>query len=674
MFQNYLQNPILGVYYSFWKTQQDQSLMRADLDVMADCHLQSIWLFFDPFYHNNNIDELRELLDYAHEVGLQIIPVLGQFMQLEDNPASKIVNADGTTSDNPRFWNMGCFRQPYLLERATARATGFFRDFGDHPALYRLDGKAVMSFVHEAYYRNNVPEFGGGEMQPSCYCDHCRAAFREYLAARGLDPDTEPPVDNRDPVVWQLWQDCHAEAIPDFLHKLITATKAHTPLLATHECNDFYPASWQSVYTGNDWWRMGAVLDFGHEDMYPLEFDTRYVCYVFNYAKDIMRSAMGFDGLITANGQAFNSWLGYPIPDNSMSEQVYSALAHGALGLAWWPQLWRRDGDEQADRYDLLRQTTQPNIEYMTLVKKLAGYQLARAKVALLYSWTTMSQELADNHSYDCLLLYMLLTQLGHPVDILSEQQVIDGVLQAREYGALVVPGCAALPTAVHEALNAFTQAGGLLIADYAPHLNDEFPPACSQWRGTAQAQARLYTLPFNRHVPIQLQAGVLTPPDDAVVLAHYADGGPAICQIAQGAGHIILAGSYLGWDYSNYPGYYDLGKMFPFHVRQEAPLRQFVAELLHDADIEPPATSTNPHVEVGVWHNEDRSSFIVLVINHLQTVEHTTVTLAVDAGEWTVRRLVADEAVSHQPGTDGLTWNVDLDGLQGVAFEAAKR
>ena len=70
------------------------------------------------------------------------------------------------------------------------------------------------------------------------------------------------------------------------------------PVWSTHELNDFYPASWQSVYTGNDWWRMGAVLDFGHEDMYPLEFDHRYQCYVYDYAKDVMRSAVGFDRLV----------------------------------------------------------------------------------------------------------------------------------------------------------------------------------------------------------------------------------------------------------------------------------------------------------------------------------------------------------------------------------------
>ena len=112
------------------------------------------------------------------------------------------------------IWAVFAIRRCWRL--ATDHATGFLRDFGDHPALYRLDGKPIMSFVHEAYYRNSVPEFGGPAMQPSCYCAHCRAAFRDYLAARGLNPDVEPPRDPSDPALWQHWLNCHAEAIPRF--------------------------------------------------------------------------------------------------------------------------------------------------------------------------------------------------------------------------------------------------------------------------------------------------------------------------------------------------------------------------------------------------------------------------------------------------------------------------
>jgi hypothetical protein len=154
--------------------------------------LFSIWLFYDPFFDMQNLEGLRALLDHTLTVNLTVVPILGQFLQLHEHPEVKIVNADGTTSDNPRYWNMGCFRHPALLDIATQRATDFFQAFYDHPALYRVAGKPVMSFVHEAYYRNSMPEFGGDVMQPNCYCDHCRTTWRDYLQQHALDPSFEP--------------------------------------------------------------------------------------------------------------------------------------------------------------------------------------------------------------------------------------------------------------------------------------------------------------------------------------------------------------------------------------------------------------------------------------------------------------------------------------------------
>jgi hypothetical protein len=617
----YHRHPILGIYYYPHPVQQEDAQIATDLAEIARAGIPAVWLFFDPFYDGDFSDRLRLLLDGAQREGLEIVPVLGQFLQLNDHPEVKIVNADGTTSDDPRYWNMGCFRQPTLLEIARERALRFFRECGEHPALYRLEGKPVMSFVHEAYYRNSVPEFGGGPMKPNCYCSHCRDAFRAYLQARGLNTDVEPPRDNSDPILWQHWLNSHAEAIPQFLDRLIRDVKAEMPLWSTHECNDFYPASWQCVYTGNDFWRMGQVLDFGHEDMYPLEFDHRYQCYVYDYAKDIMRSAVGFDKLVTANGQAFNSWSGYPLPVNSMSEQIYSCLAHGALGMVWWGQ-WPKD----STRYDLLRQTKPYNEQYLALVEQLEGYILAPAPIALLYSWTTMGQALNDEHTYDTLLMYMLLVQSGFPVDILSEEQVLAGVLEQRGYSALCAMGCAALPDSVHQAVDRFARAGGLVIADYAPLLTDVFPPLFNDWRAPLHTKPRHYALDEQVYIPVQIQAQSIRPPVGAEILSRFDDQTPAICRVSHGKGTIILAGSYLGWDYSDYPGYYDLAAMFPFYTRRDEALRRWLVGILSQVGITPPVRSSHPDVEAAVWHSAEGGSAVLIVSNHLQETVQTVI------------------------------------------------
>ncbi len=658
MLLDYHRSPIVGIYYYPKLDRWDDEQIARDLDEVAGADLRSIWLFFDPFYAQVATDRLGILLDYAAQVKLHVVPVLGQFLQLHEHPDVRIINADGSTSDDPRFWNMGCFRNPTVIDLATARATGFLRDFGDHPALYRLEGRAAMSFAHEAYYRNSIPEFGGGPMLPNCYCDHCCAAFSDYLAARGLDATVEPPHDASDPALWQHWLNCHAEAVPAFLRHVIAASKAVTPLWATHECNDFYPASWQSVYTGNDWWRMGATLDFGHEDMYPLEFDHRYQCYVYDYAKDMMRSAMNFEALITANGQAFKSWLGYTIPEGSMSEQTYSCLAHGALGLVWWGQ-WQ--GDTPAERYALTRQTRPFNRDYAALVAQLEGCQLSQAKIALLYSWTTMSQALNDEHSYDTLLAYMMLVQSGYPVDLVSEDQVAGGILAQRGYQVLAVMGGAALAQPIHQAIDRYVQAGGLLITDYAPSLNAVFRPLYADWRGS-ESDLRFYRLPDHTPVAVHLKAAPLLPPENAVILASYDDGSPAVARIAHGSGSIILAGSYLGWDYSDYPGYYDLAAMFPFHTRRDAALRDWFAGVLAEAGIVPPARSSHPDVEVALWHTPDRDGGLLIVINHLDETVETGVSIT--DGAWTVRDALTDQTIGYAG-----TLTITLRPFQGRAF-----
>ncbi|MCU0480620.1 MAG: hypothetical protein MUE54_05335 [Anaerolineae bacterium] len=680
MFKNYHDNPILGVYYyprGDWSGEQ----IRRDLEIFAQSDIPTIWLFFDPFYDVDDSLKLRQLADDANALGLTIVPALGQFLQLHEHPEAKIVNHDGTTSDDPRYWNMGCFRHPTLLKIATERAIRFFAELGNHPALYRLEGVPMMNFVHETYYRNSVPEFGGDHMKPNCYCEHCLAGWRDYLQTRGIHPDTAAPKDDSDPVLWQEWFIYHAQAIPEFLHNLIQATKQAHPVWSTHECNDFYPASWQSVYTGNDWWRMGAVLDIGHEDMYPLEFDTRYVCYVYDYAKDILRSATGFNKLITANGQAFNSWLGYQLPENSMSEQIYSALAHGALGLVWWtelpsipphiasqmPQPPTQTEIEQA-RYRMISQTQSYNREYMRLVKLVEGYIPEQSPIALVYSWTTMTAERHDYHTYDTLLTYQLLVQLGFVVDILSEGQIINNILSERGYKAVFALGCHALPHAVVSAIDTFVQTGGLLITDYAEKLVDEYPTLYPQWRKSGHSP-RTYNLSTDVPVAVYIEAQHLSPPSDATIHARFNDNHVASFSVRQKQGTVCIIGSYLGWDYTTYPGYYDLGKMFPFQVRQDEHLRHFIGEILATHGIAPPIRSDHADIEVAVWHHQTDTQHIVFAINHLQSEEYTTIHLPLSDGDWRVYEALSDAPIeaTYQDGV--LSWQISLIGLQGIAF-----
>jgi hypothetical protein len=244
-----------------------------------------------------------------------------------------------------------------------------------------------------------------------------------------------------------------------------------------------------------------------------------------------------------------------------------------------------------------------------------------------------------------------------------SEEQVAQGFLETSSCKALLAMGCSALPAPVHKAIKRFVHQGGLLIADYAPALNDSFQPL---HRTGLNPRPRLYTLPDGVPVTVQVGGASLLPPQEAQVVARFDDGSPAICRSARGQGAVVLVGSYLGWDYSNYPGYTDLAEMFPFHIRRDEAVRRWLAATLDEAGIVPPIRSTHPDVEAALWVTADRSEAIVIVINHLQEVTATTLQLP---GEWAGREVLTDQPVQWAEGL-----HVTLNPLEGRAFRLNKR
>jgi hypothetical protein len=162
-----------------------------------------------------------------------------------------------------------------------------------------------------------------------------------------------------------------------------------------------------------------------------------------------------------------------------------------------------------------------------------------------------------------------------------------------------------------------------------------------------------------------------LHPPHHSEILALFEDGSPAIVRMTHENGEIIVFGSSIGWDYTNYPGYYELGRMFPFHVRQDEALRDFVGEILLSYGITPHVESSNPHVEVGMWEAESRC--VILVINHLQSIETATITLPVSDATWRITEAISGDAINFKQTLDGLCWQVTLNNLQGRAFKVER-
>jgi len=413
---------------------------------------------------------------------------------------------------------------------------------------------------------------------------------------------------------------------------------------------------------------MARVLDIGHEDMYPLEFDHRYVIYVYEYIKDAVRTAIGFDKIYTGNGQSFNSWLGYKIPPASMFEQVYSTLAHGALGLVWWVD-WRD--------LDLWACTTQPNVEYTRLVAALKDYKLSRAEIALVYPWTTMQLKTNDAYSMNNLLFYMALVRSGFPVDIISEDQIANGLLEERKYKILCTVGSSTFPPDVAEKIRNFVKNGSVLIADYEGKGRDKFTSVYPDLVKQSPTKHVIYTIDTDvplvskmngTIIPVGKVCEQLQMPEKAKVIAKFENREPAIIEVPDGRGRVIKAGSFLGWDYSNYPGHYDFAVMFPFLIRRNEKVREMISRIIKGSGVQPPAESENPDVEVAVWESKDR--LLVLAINHLDEPSETTICVKVDSSDrYQVREFFSGNVISSEMRRDRLIFKSSLSNFEGKAY-----
>jgi beta-galactosidase GanA len=687
--EDYFRNPIIGAYVVISRDVSDEEKAIKEIDKILssikNAEASNVWIIVTDFNKQRKIFEFA--LEKAHSLGLKVVPVLQPYVSIIEHPEVKVVNYDGTTADDPRYLNIGCFNHPLLRQTARNLAEYFAKKYGNHQALYRISGLPLVSFVHEAYYRNDVPEFGGGPLKPCCYCEHCVRRFRETMKKRYGSIEAfnakhgtsfkdweslEPPRNPSNPSLWKEWLDFHSDIIPDYLREMIEYAKSVLPLLSTHELNDFYPCTYQCVYSGNDIWRMARVIDVGHEDMYPLEFDHRYVIYIYEYIKDLVRSAMGFDKLYTANGQCFYSWMGYKVPPTSMFEQVYSCLIHGSLGLVWWVD-W--------SKLELWEQTTQPNREYRALVKELKDYERVEAEVALLYSWTSMELKLDDLYPMDSLLFYTALARSSIPVDIISEQQVEEGVLNKRRYKVLCAIGCPTLPQSVATEIRRFVEKGGVLIQDYGGDPIGEY----------SQVYPELVRKPMEKHdvyriesshpmlkdlnmklVPVGVETLCEALNQEKVdeTIATFEDGSLAAAISRRGSGVVVKAATMLGWDYTNYPGYYDYAIMFPFIIKRNENVRELVVRILKMAGVQSLVTSSNPAVEVGVWKRKDNRQLLLLAVNHLNELTETTVTLNKNGKAiLSLKDFFSGESLDYTDTDETISFALHLDSFRGKAF-----
>ncbi|HPU84174.1 MAG TPA: beta-galactosidase [Candidatus Latescibacteria bacterium] len=617
------------------------------------------------------VGEIRRFLDEAHKLGVRVLLEPTYEPDLSRHPEMRNIGADGHTSTRD---NGFCYRnRDYLLELSVFAAE-VARSYGDHPAILRVGGRPVIAIGHEMQYQISPQDGHGGAVRTmTCYCKHCVRGFRDWLCGlygtvstfnrshrrqvRSFGRVAAPRSPEPDRRLWQEWVDYHATAIPDCIALQRQIIERELPgALVTHEINDWYPNTWDCVYTGNHFWKMGEKLEHSFNDQYPMEWapGSLWRMYLYTFTQDVNQSAMGFERSFWTNGQAFPSWQGdfTEPPDAGYHEQVYSALIHGANGLIWW---WGGD---------YLRRSQAASNEYAKLVQILGDTRPEKDPIAILAPWTAFAQTRSSDRGDDLMGGYQLLNRLGFQVEVVDEGQVSEGVLASRAYRALMIWGNSCISPQARTEIEDFVARGGLVFADFGDPDVAPFGTIFPRTISRNPTRARAYVLPCGTTVAVRSGAQALAAGKRVEVVARFDDGRPAIVRQAIGNGVLWRAGSFVGLDYAAGMGVYDWVQQQ--RVRIEPALENLVAEELERQGLRPVGSTNNRNAEVGVFRVDSR--LLILVVNHLRHPLQVTVKVRIPG--WTLAKDVFSGEFSEgvQEG-DANAFAVRLPEMGGRAF-----
>ena len=263
-----------------------------------------------------------------------------------------------------------------------------------------------------------------------------------------------------------------------------------------------------------------------------------------------------------------------------MNFKLYSALASGAKGLVYWQYRAERVGHEN-DCSGIMHMDGSPR-EVAYEVKDL-GEQLKR-NGAFFKGSKAKSAEIAIVFDYDCLLLseiedscgpdytfglwnpryyyknahtgmYRLLRDANYAVDYVG----VCDLKKFDQYKVLYLPYYTMIKPEVANALKAFIEKGGVVIADEGfgmRTVNTWMQPYDIDFKPVLNAKRKHRVYSTGEKVSYQGFTATVQPVktdyevQNAEILAHFDDNKPALFKINYGKGSFYLSGFSLGYGY----------------------------------------------------------------------------------------------------------------------------
>ncbi len=337
-------------------------------------------------------------------------------------------------------------------------------------------------------------EFG----PPPCYCGTCRVEFQGWLRDRyGSLPALNKawgthfwghqlhhwaeiviPEDagSHNPSACLDWQRFQSWLNVRFQRDQVLVLRAACP-------GHFVTHNFMQLFGGLDYYAMAEDLDFVSWDNYPVFHAKPEVRYKAAAGADVVRGHKKKNFWVMEQTAGPGGWSTFgrnPRPGEIRSI-AYQQLARGADGMVWfrwrtctagreqyWHGLLGHDG-RALRRY---REAAQTAGEFHQLAGLLEGTTV-KAGVAMIYDydslWALRIQPGFPKHDYHAAMLryYSALLRAGVNVDMIKPTDDFSG------YRAVLATQLHVLPDAVAQALDAYVQAGGVLLTDCRSGVKD---------------------------------------------------------------------------------------------------------------------------------------------------------------------------------------------------------
>ena len=568
------------------------------------------WATAEPHPGKYNFGNLDLLLRLAEERGLRVIVQV--YLDSAPDwvgqryPDGRFVDRSGAVIDSqaaPGYCTDHNGVRSEIMEFLAALSRGANKN----PALYGWD---VWSEPHVI----NWADFSYLDNAEFCFCSYSQARFREWLKAKyhSLDAlnaawyrsfenwdQVQPPrfptiLSYTDYLDWRAFiEDKLAGDLKTRVDAIRSADSIHP--ITSHAAVPGLFTSPTDGYGEPDDWKMSASADFFGTSLYPKHSESTkpWTYSMLAAALDFSRSAghsfgKGFwIGELQAGQGATGMRIADPVNGHDEQFWMWQVIAHGAREVAvyaWYPM----SSGFESNGYGLI------NLDGSLTERARAAGQVAntiahhgaellrsmpaRAQVAILYNRLSYmvggsqpSLSKLGNAERDSLLgLHQVFFEQNIPVDFVN----VDDVAQDRlgQYKILFLPFPVMLSQEVADGVKRYVERGGTAVAEARLAWNDArgFASDVIPGAGLAEifgakekiispadkvqieteASPALPNLPARTTLTGEAFAEQLEPLPGSTILAHFADGSPAVVKRSVGKGEAILIGTFLALAY----------------------------------------------------------------------------------------------------------------------------